>query len=325
MKNRNIFILIVAILLVISLGASTSALIMSGIREDSTKVSVVLDDSASGRWTSFMAGMEQAAKDNGIKLTIVNTGKNIALNQQYAIMNEEIAAGADGIILQVTSSTGTEGMISDISSKVVLELVDTDAQTDIDVEGRFACIAPDNMEIGRALANEVRIALGSEISQHKVGIIAGNIRQKCIADRLQGFTENMESSGAEVVWTINSTLNIAERIKFKQIDNPCDILVALDDAGLEKTCEYALKEGVTPYIFGEGNSIKNVSYLDDGLIYSMVVPNEYYMGYQALAAVAKRLVNRLTPMENEVISFRVINKENLFDEMNQRLLFPVEQ
>ena len=80
-----------------------------------------------------------------------------------------------------------------------------------------------------------------------------------------------------------------------------------------------------PYIFGEGTSIKNVSYLDDGLITSMVVPNEYYMGYQALAGVARRLENRLTPMENEVISFRVINRENLFDEMNQRILFPVEQ
>ena len=325
MKNRNIFILVVAILLVIALMASTSALIMSGISEDRAMVSVVLDDSSDGRWTSFMSGLEQAAKDNNIKLTIVNTGKNLATSQQYSLINEEISAGADGIILQVTGSNGTKEMLSDISNKAVLELVDTPAEVDVDVEGRSACICPDNVEMGRALANEVMIALKNDDSKHSIGIVAGNTRQQSIEDRLAGFTENIEGSGMDVVWTINSSLNISERIKFKQIDNRADIIVALDNAGLEETCEYALKEGINPYIFGVGNSIKNVSYLDDSLINSMVVPNEYYMGYQAMVAVARRLENRLTPMQDETISFKVVNKENLFDENNQRLLFPVEQ
>ena len=55
----------------------------------------------------------------------------------------------------------------------------------------------------------------------------------------------------------------------------------------------------------------------------MVVPNEYYMGYQSVAAIARRLDNKLTPMEDEKIPFRVVNRDNLFDESNQRILFPV--
>ncbi len=325
MKNRNVFILVIAILLSVIFVSSTAALILSGISEDVRKVSVVIDDSSSGRWTAFISGLEQAAKDNGIKLTIVTTGKGLATSQQYALINDEISAGADGIILQVTSSRGTEEMLSDISAKTVLELVDGGAEMDVDVEGRSALIAPDNVEIGRALANEVRITVGNDLTGHKIGIIAGNTRQDAIAERLLGFTENIESSGAEILWTISSSLNISDRIKYKQMDNEVDILVALDNSGLEETCDYALKQGINPYIFGEGVSIKNVSYLDDGLINSMVVPNEYYMGYQAMISVARRMENRLTPMQNEEVSFRVINKENLFDEKNQRMLFPVEQ
>ena len=324
-SNKNMFILVVAALLVLILLASTSALIMSGIREDQVQVSVIIDDSSSVRWASFTAGMEQAAKDTGIKVKLVSTPRNLTLADQSQLISEELSAGADGIILQVANSSGTQDMISDISRKAVLVLVDTDADMDVDVEGRSACIQADNVELGRALANEVRIALGNDLRGRGIGIIAGSQKQNSIIQRLQGFKENIESSGAEIIWTDNSLLNVSDKISLRQQNTPADILVAMDNAGLEAACEYALKQQEIPYIFGEGTSIKVVSYLDDGIITSMVVPNEYYMGYQSVTAVARRHENRLTPMEDETIAFRVVNRENLFDENNQRILFPVVQ
>ncbi|WP_022764069.1 substrate-binding domain-containing protein [Butyrivibrio sp. XPD2006] len=323
MKNRNLFILVVAILLFITFLASTSALILSGIREDSPEISVVIDDSGSGRWTSFISGLEQAAKDKNIKLNVVSTGKNLSLSQQYKIINEEISDGADGIVLQISGSRGTENLISDISSKAVLLLVDTSADTDVDVEGRSACIQVDNVELGRALANEVRIAFGNDLSGRTVGIVTGNLRQNALSERLQGFTENIQSSGAEIVWSDYDPVSMTDRLVRRQNETRADIIVALDNNGLEAACEYAQKIEDLPTIFGVGTSIKNVSYLDDGLIKSMVVPNEYYMGYQSVSAVAGRLDNRLTPMQDEKIPFRVVNRDNLFDESNQRILFPV--
>ena len=323
MRNKNIFILVIAFLLLVTLMTSTSALIMSGIRDEQVEVSVVLDDAGHGRWASFLAGAEQAAKDKGVRLKAVSSGKNTSVNQLHSLISEEILDGADGIILQPISSRQTENMISDISHRAVLVLVDSTADMEVDVEGRSACIEADNLEIGRALANEVRITLGNDLSGHSIGIIAGDKRLNSLEQRMKGFTENIESSNAEILWTDNSVNNILDNIEFKQKNHPVDIFVALDNNGLETACEFALRMEKKPYIFGEGTSIKNVSYLDDGLIKSMVVPNEYYMGYQSVSAVVKRLENRLTPMEDETISFRVVNRENLFDEGNQRMLFPV--
>ncbi len=322
-SNRNIFILVVAILLVIVLVASTSALVMSGVREDPVKISVVVDDSGSPRWASFLAGLEQAAKDNGVKLNVVPTGRNFTLKQQQMAINDEIADGADGVVLQIASSRGTEEMISEVSNKAVLMLVDTTADMDVDVEGKSACIDADNLAIGRALANEVRIAFHNDLSEHKLGIVAGNQKQNSLIERMEGFNENIASSGAVVAWTDNSIVDVSEKIEFCQSQEKADILVALDNTGLEAVCEYALRTGEKFYIFGEGTSIKTVSYLDDGIICSMVVPNEYYMGYQSIVAIKRRLDNRLTPMEDQKISYRVVNRENLFDESNQRVLFPV--
>ena len=118
-------------------------------------------------------------------------------------------------------------------------------------------------------------------------------------------------------------VNISDKIFKRQEGKWADVIVALENTGLEAACEYALEEEEPPLLFGEGTSIKNVSYVDDGIITSMIVPNEYYMGYQSVSAITRRLENRLTPMEDETISFRVINRENLFDAVNQRMLFPV--
>ncbi len=323
MKNKNTFILVMAVLLLVTFLSSTFALIMSGMAEKSEKVSVVLDDPSSARWASFLAGLEQAAKDTGIKVNVVSAGKNLSIRQQNLLVNQELGSGADGIILHVVNSRGTENMISDISSKAVLILVDTSADTDVDVEGRSACIEVDNTELGRALASEVRIALGKDLPGKRIGIVAGNQRRNSVTERLQGFKENIDSSGASIAWIDNNVINVSDKIGQRLQDDPVDILVALDNNGLEACCEYALRQDEYPYIFGEGTSIKTVSYVDDGLITSMIVPNEYYMGYQALSMVKKRLDNRLTPMEDEKVSFRVVNRENLFNESNQRLLFPV--
>lgn len=323
MKNRNVFILVFSLLLLIIFLTSTSALVLSGVRDEPAQVSVIIDDSSQARWASFLSGAEQAAKDKSVKLKIVSTGKSVNINQQQRLISEEINEGAEGIILQIASSRQTENMISDISNRAVLLLIDSSADMDVDVEGRSATIEPNNIEVGRALANEIRIALGNDLSGYTIGIVAGNKRLNSMMLRMEGFTENIESSGAKVLWTDNSLNSIVDNIEYRQNRARADILVALDNNGLEAACEYVIKSGESPYIFGEGTSIKNVSYIDDGLITSMVVPNEYYMGYQSVAAIAKRLENRITPMENETISYRVINKENLFDENNQKILFPV--
>ena len=101
-----------------------------------------------------------------------------------------------------------------------------------------------------------------------------------------------------MIWTDYSINDVSTKIEIRQSQDKADILVALDNAGLEAVCEYVMRVGENPDIFGEGTSIKNVSYLDDGLINSMVVPNEYYMGYQSVVAITRRLENRLTPMED---------------------------
>jgi ribose transport system substrate-binding protein len=57
----------------------------------------------------------------------------------------------------------------------------------------------------------------------------------------------------------------------------------------------------------------------------MAVPYEFNMGYQAVVSAVRKLKNPVAEMKNHRIGFSIITKENLFDEENQKLLFPIVQ
>ena len=72
-------------------------------------------------------------------------------------------------------------------------------------------------------------------------------------------------------------------------------------------------------------SKKNVYYLDKGVIGALVVPNEFNIGYLSAAAIAGQLREPLSSAKTEKVGFLTITKDNLYDEENQKILFPIVQ
>jgi ribose transport system substrate-binding protein len=121
-----------------------------------------------------------------------------------------------------------------------------------------------------------------------------------------------------------------ERLDYRQENEPAEILAALDNTDLEIAIDHVLsaqegKKDQVPALFGVGCSEKSVYYLDSGLIRGMIVPYDYDMGYQAATAVANRLNRELEPMRDYETGFAVIDRNNMYDEEHERLLFPLAQ
>ena len=77
-------------------------------------------------------------------------------------------------------------------------------------------------------------------------------------------------------------------------------------------------------IYGEGCSDKTVYYLDKGIIKSLVVPNEFNMGYQSVHTIAEQIKYKFSSAESTTVESLVINRQNLYEE-NQKILFPIVQ
>ncbi len=293
-----------------------------GKSEESSAVSVIVDDSNSDRWIALRQGLEQAARDYNIDLNYVSTGKISGVEEEMALIRRELDNGAKGIIVQLVSSVDADAL-SDISAKAALILL----ETDVTPEDLYAFAGPDNLEIGRAMAKAVRQELGDELAAKRIGVLCGNQKQLAMQQRLQGLQEGLGVESADFAWMLEREDTQTE-LQLPGGSGSADIIIALADNETEKMADYLQSEeraGAACVLYGVGCSEKAVYYLDKGVIKTLIVPNEFNMGYQSMEAMANQLKYHLAKAENSQVHFLVIDRTNLYDDANQKVLFPIVQ
>lgn len=294
-------------------------------REQSEKlypISVIVDNSSSDRWFAFREGLKQAARDHHVQLNIVSTGELSALEDEKALIEREKENGARGIIIQMCDGEEAQSFtqIQEAAGIVDILLV----ETDVEPEGVFPAVIPDNYEIGRMIAVSLREDEKNPEGKN-IGILSGNRERLSQKQRLNGFLEAMEGSGANIIWEIGNHEAMQTALTEEQLQN-VEILVALENDETERAVDYLL-EPETPScpLYGVGCSEKNVYYLDKKLINVLIVPNEFHMGYESVAVMAAQLQEHITAQQNTMVNFLVVRPETMYEEDNQKLLFPLVQ
>lgn len=281
-------------------------------------VSVILDDSSSERWNAFKEGLNQGASEYRIHLNVVSAGKNLSLEEEYAIIKRELDSGAQGLILEPWGDD-EDGSMAGILSGCPTVLVESGVSS----MGDFVTVSPDNYEMGRALAQSV-LADTENPSGMTVGILSGNQNQLSMKQRLAGFKEALEEAGAQISWELPGNLaGMMARPENYVQQHPADVVAALSNDETERAVDILLADSQTSFaLYGVGRSEKTVYYLDKGLIRELVVPNEYYMGYQSVALLAQTMEYHTTETGQYETEFLTVNRENLYEEENSRILFP---
>lgn len=313
-RNKLYFGVLILILLLIIAWASYSMLHV-GVKEETYEVSVIVNDSNNDRWIALHQGLEQAAGDYNIDLNFVSTGKIGSTQEEIALINRELENGAEGVIVQMVGDFEAEEFNEVFAHAAVILL-----ETDVTPEGVYAFAGPDNTAIGKALAEAVKEDFKETLSDKTIGILRGNEKMLSSQQRLDGLCEELSETDARIVWT----LNLGEE---SQKIEPVDIVIALENDETERMVDYLQTENVPiqSVLYGVGCSEKAVYYLDKGVIHTLVVPNEFNMGYQSMEAMANQLRYRLTKAEDCHVDYLVVDRTNLYDEDNQKILFPLVQ
>lgn len=318
-RNRLYFGLLILVLVITIVWTSVGMLGVN-MEEKTYNVSVIVNDSNNDRYIAMREGLEQAAKDNNIQINYVSTSVLVNEKEESALIQREVENGADGIVVQLISSENTYEVFDNLESSVAVMLLETDSKA----EGMYALTAPDNMKIGQLLAQAVADDYKKNITDKKIGILCGNQKQLSMQQRLKSVEETLQKNGAQVAWTLLSSQELEE----KQKKDPIDILITLGNDETEAAVDYLLSESGykrTFSIYGEGCSEKAVYYLDKGVISALVVPNEFNMGYQSIYEISKQLKYRLSSADSTVVDSLLVDKDNLYDEENQKILFPIVQ
>lgn len=293
-----------------------------GQEEKTYPVSVIVDNSSSDRWFAFREGLKQAARDYHVQLNIVSTGELTNPEEEIVLIEREKENGAKGIIIQMCERDDEShfSRLQEAAGTAEILLV----ETDVEPEGIFPAVIADNYEMGRKIALSIKED-ESKLAGKKIGILLGNRERLSQKQRLNGFLDEVDGSGVEIIWEIADHEDMRTTLTDEQLRS-VEVLVALENDETERAVDYLLEQE-TPscLLYGVGCSEKNVYYLDKKIISVLIVPNEFHMGYESVAVIATQMQNHIAAQQSSVVSFLAVRPEALYEEENQKLLFPLVQ
>lgn len=311
-RNKVSAILFLMVVLAV-IGYSAYGMVDQRKYDDYVAVSVIVNDSSNVQWDAFREGLEQGAEDNHVHLNLVSTGTFQNAQEEQIIVKREIDGEADGVIVEPYSSEADTILPTESTKPIVL------VETGIETDKLFTSVMTDHRKLGESLADAA--IKGGET---RVGILSGNQSQLGMRQRLEGAKKRLSEAGVEVSWVL-SEKEFYKKIRNMEYfaDNQVDAVVSLENNDTEKAVDLLFNDdSIFWRIYGEGCSEKLVYYLDKGLIQELIVPNEYYMGYQSMAVAAQNIRYYTDKTDQIEVEFFEVTKENLYDEETSWILFP---
>ena len=189
--------------LVLGIAAAGMLAVMFSGEKETPKAAVIVSQSDSGQWSAFVAGIKQAASDRNIDVVISSTGW-LTVEEERALMQQEMDSGADALIVQPAPGTGTERMLRETAGNVPVMLVGAGTAAG-DAAPSFPVMMADNYAMGEALAGMIREDFAGKLDGRTVGLVSRTPDAADAADRERGFLDGMKGTGCTVQWTLRGT------------------------------------------------------------------------------------------------------------------------
>jgi ribose transport system substrate-binding protein len=140
-------------------------------------------------WISVREGARAAAAGKDVQLSVLAPDREINIDQQVAILEDQIQRGADVLVVAPTGSAQVVPVLEQaLGKKIPVVLVDADAP----LPGKSSYVGTDNKAGGALAARHIIERVGTG----KVALISGVPGNQSQDDRAQGFTEALANTPA---------------------------------------------------------------------------------------------------------------------------------
>lgn len=270
-------------------------------------------------WSTIEQGIGQASNDLNVEITPIYLSSENNVEEQIALLKREVQNGADAVMIAPVNSQDLRAPIAEAQETVPVIAI----ESTVDGMEDLPYIGCDNFSLGRALGGEILLRGGKG---NKVAILQSSLSCTSVYERYQGVLEVLQQNGMELsFWEIpDDPMQAYETAKTLLREQGVNKAVAFDGATLEAVAR-AEKDlsppGVTTVeIYGVGRTNQVVSYLEEKVITSIGVQNEFNIGYLGVTMAVDRIKG--VREENATINFAIVNYADMYSPENQRLLFP---
>lgn len=318
-KKRQIYILVLVLILILSFFILFSDILWGKKSKKIYQISIIIRGKNTESWTAVKQGIDQAAFEVNADISFITLSKENSVDEQIALLQREVNNGADAILISPADYEKMVESIENAMSKLPVVLI----ESSINSNKNLPYISCDNYGLGVSLAESV-IQMGNERSE--ITIIESGLECSSIRERYNGFMDTIKKS--KNTYTIlefpvedQLTYNQAEELLKK---NVCDVVVTFDSDTLEVIAQ-AKKElskvnEINLEVYGIGSTGKILSLLEEKVINSTAVQNEFNVGYLGVKTAVDMLSDK--KINNIIIESTVVTMRNMYSNENQRLLFP---
>ena len=241
-------------------------------------------------------------------------------DEQISLMQREITNGAGAIVIAPANSEDLKQPIEKARKSIPVITM----QSTVDSIENLPYIACDNFELGSALAHKL---IDNSKTERKIAILRNSMDCSNIHQRYMGVITTLNATKNKIeYWDIPDDPQEAYDTARGMLQNSNAVtLIALDGATLEaagKAERDLLKTGSKQVeIYGLGRTNTVVSLLENEVIRSIGVENEYNLGYLSIQSAVNH-INKKADSGSTTINFAIVDHENMYNSDNQRLLFP---
>ena len=280
------------------------------------RISMIVYADTAERWDNIREGASLACSTNNAKLNLITMLSEYDPYEQEEIIDREIADGADALIIAPCSSARIREYVDAKRLHipvVYLESLEDALPTDI-------CIAADDYKMGYELGEKIAEEESDIVT---VAILSGNDGRDSVRLREQGLRDAITGKAGKIINWPGNRYGADERTAIQKyiVSEATDVIVTFDNSTTDALLDALTNLGHNARVYCVSTSNKAVYNLYSRGVNMLEYTDEFSMGYLA-AMHALDHTYASGRYAHRQIEYRMVRKENMYDEDNQTLLFP---
>lgn len=286
--------------------------------EHNKKISLIVYGNNVKRWETLLQGAELAGEEKGADINLVSMSDESDYNEQIDIIEREVSNGAQALLIAACNSEKIGEYLGRAKLRIPVIFVETGAGFLKDE----VCIAADDYMMGYELGKSI---CENEKPIAKVAIVSDKTCRNSIKEREKGVRDAiLDYSNTVVTWERNpNEENLLPRVFLQRelVSEAVDVIVTLDNTMTDSLMDALNNLNKTSKVYSISTSEQAVYCLDHNMIKYLTYQNEFGIGYiSTMYAIDYKDASKEYSDNN--ISYKVVNKDDMYEYDNQKLLFP---
>lgn len=283
-------------------------------------IDLIVKGSGMEFWKNVNKGAQAAASTYHVNVTMDGPEAEKDPNDQISYMAKAIEQKPDAIIL---AANDYNGMVKPVENAVNAGIPVVMVDSDVNSNRTVAYVGTDNIELGSKLATELcnRIKTGG-----KVGVVSFVQNSYPAVQREKGFRDTMAQEGRfKLLNTLycDSDISTAEQQTTALLKSEPNLtaIAALNAQSATGAAQALSKSGRKDIQFFAVDCMpEEAMYMEEGVLNIALLQNPYQMGYYSVEAAVQKLSGQ--QVKDKYTDIYTVDKNNLFDDLYQQLIFP---